>query len=210
MAYDDENLIALSCIQHYAYCKRQCSLIHIEGIWIENVFTAEGRIMHEKVHEENSKTAGGVKTETSVPVRSYVLGFIGKADVIEYCKNDKGEKLVTPIEYKRGKSKLDNCDRIQLCAQAICLEEMMNCKIKKGFIFYGKTRRREEIVFVDELRKETIKLAEEIHEFIKAGVTSKAEYEENKCDRCSFLSYCMPKSMQKAVPADKYLQEEVE
>lgn len=212
MVYDDEDLIALSGIQHYSYCKRQCALIHIESIWFENVFTAEGRIMHENVHEGKSKklsTRAGSWIETGVPIRSYKLGLIGKADVIEYSKNDKVVEIVTPIEYKRGKTKIDNCDRIQLCAQAICLEEMMNCKIEKGYIFYGKTRRREEVFFNDELRKETMISAEEIHEFIKKGLTPKAEYEKNKCDRCSFLNYCMPKRLQKAVSADKYFQETV-
>ncbi|MFH1824160.1 MAG: CRISPR-associated protein Cas4 [Candidatus Firestonebacteria bacterium] len=210
MIYDDEDLLALSGIQHYSYCKRQCAFIHIESIWFENVFTAEGRIMHENVHKGKSKHDSDVKIETDVPIRSYDLGLIGKADVIEYSKNDKGVDLVTPIEYKRGKTKTDNCDRIQLCAQAICLEEMMNCKIEKGYIFYGRTRRREEVFFSDELRKETTRLAVELHEFIKKGFTSKAEYEENKCDRCSFLNYCMPKKLQKAVSADKYFQKMME
>ena len=196
MPYAENDLIQLSALQHFVFCKRQCALIHIEQLWSENVLTAEGRIMHDKVDTANRESRGNIRIEYGVPMRSLKLGLIGKADVVEFHKH--GEKWIPfPVEYKRGKSKLDNCDRVQLCAQAICLEEMMNIEIPDGALFYGQTRRREDVKFDSPLRKETEEAARRLHELIAPGITPKAEYSK-KCERCSLVDLCLPKVSSKA------------
>lgn len=199
----------LSALQHFTYCPRQCALIHIEQIWTENLFTAEGRIMHEKADTANRESRGKVRIDYGVPLRSLKLGLIGKADVVEFHKMDDGMWQPFPVEYKRGKPKMDNCDRVQLCAQAICLEEMLNVEIKKGALFYGQTRRREDVVFDTALRQETEETARKVHELIKSGITPKAEYSK-KCERCSLLEVCMPKTCGKARSVSKYLLSAIE
>jgi len=200
----EDDLIQLSALQHFIYCTRQCALIHIEQMWSENVFTAEGRIMHEKVDTDRYESRGNVRIEYGVPMRSLRLGLIGKADVVEFHRADNGKWLPFPVEYKRGKPKADNCDRVQLCAQAICLEEMLNLEIREGALFYGQTRRREDVVFDQGLRMETEDIARKVHELIASGITPKPEYSK-KCEQCSLLNLCMPKTCGKAKSASNYL-----
>lgn len=194
--YTEDDLIQLSALQHIVFCERQCALIHIEQIWSENLFTAEGRIMHDKADSNKFESRGNIRIDYSVPLRSLRLGLIGKADVVEFHKH--GEKWIPfPVEYKRGKSKLDNCDRVQLCAQAICLEEMLDVEILEGALFYGQTRRREDVVFDEKLRLETEDTARKVHELIESGITPKAEYSA-KCKKCSLVELCLPKVSSKA------------
>lgn len=196
MNYGIDDLISLSALNHYLYCPRRCALIHIEQIWSENIFTAEGRIMHDKVDTANRESRGTIRIEYGVPMRSLRLGLIGKADMVEFHK--QGDKwLPFPVEYKRGKPKMDDCDKVQLCAQALCLEEMMNVEIENGALFYGRTHRREEVVFDDKLRLETEDAAKKVHELIESGMTPKAEYSK-KCKKCSLLELCMPRVSRKA------------
>lgn len=195
--FKEEDLIQLSALQHFMYCKRQCALIHVEQAWSENLFTAEGRIMHDKADSNAAESRRDIRIEYSVPLRSLKLGLIGKADVVEFHRQDDGKWLPFPVEYKRGKPKLDDCDRVQLCAQAICLEEMLNVKIREGALFYGQTRRREAVIFDDRLRGETEDAARKARELIEAGITPGAEYSK-KCKQCSLLNLCMPK-MKKSV-----------
>ena len=202
--YTEDDLIQLSALQHFVYCERQCALIHIEQVWSENLFTAEGRVMHEKADSNKFESRGNVRIDYSVPMRSLRLGLIGKADVVEYHKMDNKVWLPFPIEYKRGKPKMDDCDKVQLCAQAICLEEMHNVEVREGALFYGQTRRREDVVFDDRLRAETEDISRRVHELIAAGVTTKAEY-ARKCEKCSLLELCMPKTCGKPRSASKYL-----
>ncbi|GBC63960.1 CRISPR-associated protein Cas4 [Desulfonema ishimotonii] len=187
--YTESDLLPLSGLQHILFCKRQCALIHIEQAWAENLFTAEGRIMHEKVHSESHETRKGVRTEFSVPLRSFRLGLIGVADVVEFEKNS-----VTPIEYKRGRSKKESWDRVQLCAQAMCLEEMLDTDITEGALFYGKTRRRQNIVFDEALRRETEETARRFHELVGTRQTPPPEYTA-RCESCSFVDACMPRKI---------------
>lgn len=203
--YTEDDLIQLSSLQHFIYCERQCALIHIEQIWTENLFTAEGRIMHEKADSNKFESRGNVRIDYSVPLRSLKLGLIGKADVVEFHK--QGDKWIPfPVEYKRGKPKIDDCDKVQLCAQAICLEEMLKVEIPEGALFYGQTRRRENVVFDEKLRLETEDTAKKVHELIELGITPKAEYSK-KCNKCSLLELCMPKVSNKA---SKYLAKIIE
>ena len=194
--YEIDDLIFLSALNHYLYCPRRCALIHIEQLWNENLFTAEGRIMHDKVDTQNRESRGNVRIEYGVPIRSLRLGLIGKADVVEFHRMDDGTWMPFPVEYKRGKPKMDDCDKVQLCAQAICLEEMLNVEIKKGALYYGRTRRREDVVFDEKLRRETENAARKVHDLIESGTTPKPEYSK-KCKKCSLYELCMPKVSRK-------------
>jgi CRISPR-associated exonuclease Cas4 len=204
--YSEDDLIMLSAIQHLVFCERQCALIHIEQLWDENLFTAEGRIMHDKVDTANRESRGDVRIEYGVPMRSLRLGLIGKADVVEFHRKDDGMWMPFPVEYKRGKPKMDDCDKVQLCAQAICLEEMLNVEIKNGALYYGRTRRREDVFFDNKLRRETEDAAKKVHALIESGMTPKADYSK-KCKKCSLYEQCMPKISSKV---SNYLMKAVE
>ena len=194
--YTEDELIQLSALQHLVFCERQCALIHIEQLWSENLFTAEGRIMHDKVDTANKESRGNIRIEYGVPMRSLRLGLIGKADVVEFHRN--GDKWTPfPVEYKRGKPKGGNCDKVQLCAQALCLEEMLNVEIPEGSLFYGQTRRREDVTFDEKLRRETEEAAKKVHGLIESGITPKAECSA-KCKKCSLVELCLPKASSKA------------
>lgn len=192
MHYTEDDLIPLSALQHILFCERQCALIHIEQVWVENLFTAQGRIMHERVDRTGRESRRDVRLEYGVPLRSLRLGVIGKADMIEFHRRDGGIWLPFPVEYKRGKPKKDNWDRVQLCAQAICLEEMLGVDIPEGALFYGKQRRRQAVVFDDELRGITTDIAIRLHTLIDGGTTPPAVYEK-KCDTCSLIEVCLPR-----------------
>ncbi|KFO67983.1 CRISPR-associated protein Cas4 [Smithella sp. SCADC] len=200
-----DDLIQLSALQHYAFCSRQCALIHVEQVWSENRLTAEGRIMHEHVHDEGDESRGDVRIERGASLRSLRLGLIGKADVIEYHRQADGTWQAFPVEYKRGKPKPDHSDKIQLCAQAICLEEMLNVSIPAGALFYGKTRRRLDVDFDEALRQETEAAAIKTHELIDAGITPAPVYAK-RCESCSLMAECMPKTIQKKRTVESYLK----
>ena len=202
--YTEDDLLPLSALQHLIFCERQCALIHIEQAWSENLFTAEGRIMHERVHEEGSESRGAIRIERGVPLRSLRLGLIGKADVVEFHRQTDGSWLPFPVEYKRGKPKKDDSDRVQLCAQSLCLEEMLGVGMQKGALFYGKNRRRAEVVFDDVLRKTTEEAAVRLHELIASGQTPKPVYAK-KCDSCSLVGMCLPKTVGKRRSVQRYL-----
>jgi CRISPR-associated exonuclease Cas4 len=187
--YSEDELLPISALQHLLYCERQCALIHIERVWEENLFTAEGRILHDKVDSGENSVRAGRRIARSLPLRSLALGLSGIADVVEF---GPGRTEVFPVEYKRGRSKAADWDRVQLCAQAMCLEEMLDVVITEGALFYGKTRRRERGDFDDELRAETRKAAERLHRLIEARRTPPAVYSA-KCDACSLFHACMPK-----------------
>ena len=204
----EEDFLPLSALVQFLWCQRRCALIHIEQTWDENMFTAEGRVMHERAHEERFEMRNGVRIERGVPLRSEKLGLNGKADVVEFRKNELGVWLPFPLEYKHGKPKENNCDKVQLCAQALCLEEMLNIKIPCGAIFYGKTRHRLDVIFDEALRKETEDTAHRVHEFIKAGETPKPVYTK-KCESCSLMQVCMPKAIGQSKKINEYLQDAI-
>ncbi|MBI4743580.1 MAG: CRISPR-associated protein Cas4 [Actinobacteria bacterium] len=206
--YKDDDFLQLSALQHFVFCQRQCALIHIEQTWFENLFTAEGRIMHDKVHEEKTEIRKDVKIERGIPLRSNELGLNGKTDIVEFHKDKSGRWIPFPVEYKRGKPKQDNSDKVQLCAQALCLEEMLNVHVSAGAIFYGKTRHRFDVEFNESLRQETKDTAGRLHIFIKEGKTPKAVYAP-KCDSCSFFDVCMPKIVGRNLSVEKYLEEQI-
>jgi len=208
--YTEDDFIPLSALQHLIFCERQCALIHIEQAWAENLFTAEGKIMHERVHEADRQSRGKVRIEYSMWLRSLRLGLIGKADVVEFYRRPALQKagpaewIPFPVEYKRGKPKKDNCDKVQLCAQALCLEEMLNVEVPCGALFYGKKRRRTDVVFDSALRQQTEDTAMRLHELIASGRTPKPVYMK-KCDSCSLAKICLPKTIERKRSVKRYL-----
>jgi CRISPR-associated exonuclease Cas4 len=193
------DLLPISALQHLLYCERQCALIHLEQVWAENQFTVEGNVMHEKAHDGPDETKAGVRLVRGLPVKSEALGLSGQCDVVEF----HADGVVLPIEYKRGKPKAHRADEVQLCAQALCLEEMLNMAIPEGRLFYGQTRRRMDVGFDEELRTLTATTARRLHELINSRETPPAAYETRKCDACSLIGLCMPQAMrfQKGVAA---------
>lgn len=191
--YSEDDYIQLAALQHFIFCPRQCALIHVEQLWEENRLTAEGRVTHERVHDEGVEKRKGVNIERGVSLCSKQLGLIGKADIVEFRHTSAGTE-VFPVEYKHGKPKVDDCDKVQLCAQAICLEEMLGGKIERGAIFYGKIRRRLDVEFDCALRKVTSDTARRLHGLIKSGKTPPPEYAK-RCENCSLVDMCMPKAM---------------
>jgi CRISPR-associated exonuclease Cas4 len=208
MSYTEDDLIPLSALQHVVFCERQCALIHVEQVWDENLFTAQGRIMHDRAHEGSRESRGDIRIERGVPLRSLKLGLIGKADVVEFHRTDEDEWQPFPVEYKRGKPKVDDCDKVQLCAQAMCLEEMLDVKVPSGALFYGKTRHRLVVSIDHALREETEKAVRKAREMIRKGVTPQANYTK-KCKSCSLQVHCMPK-LQKKRSVKTYLTRMVE
>jgi CRISPR-associated exonuclease Cas4 len=202
--FSEDDFIMISALQHYAFCERQCALIHIEQIWDENRATAEGRIMHERVHDQDGESRGEVRIEYGLPLRSLRLGLVGKADVVEFHRLEKGGWQPFPVEYKRGKPKVDHCDLIQLCAQALCLEEMLSFSIPAGAIFYGRTRRRLDVSFDDSLRTETEDAVKKARALIASGITPPPVYEK-RCESCSLMAQCLPKTIQKRRSVKTYL-----
>ena len=197
--FTEDDLIPISALQHYVFCPRQWGLIHIEQLWSENRLTAEGRILHDKTHEPQEENRPGIRIVRTLRLGSYRLGITGQADVVEFHRADSGIKLEdiegfwksVPVEYKRGKPKIDICDEVQICAQAMCLEEMLKTDIAQGFIFYGKPRKRQQVDFTDTLRKQTKMIIEELHKLTAERVTPKAKYGK-KCKSCSLFEVCLP------------------
>ena len=218
--YTDESLLPLSGLQHFAFCTRQWALIHIERQWDENVRTVEGRHLHEKVHSGlHSEAQGEVIVARSVPLVSYELGLYGVADIIEYHRATEADGVVLhnrdgywrphPVEYKRGRPKHDDRDEVQLCAQAMCLEEMLDTEIREGSFFYGQTRRRTLIKFSAALRKRVVRLAREMHEMFSVGVTPPAPPGVN-CKLCSLRDICVPKLTRSKKNVRAYVRKQLE
>lgn len=201
--YPEDDLLPISALQHLLFCPRQCALIHIEQAWNENLFTAQGRILHEKVHGETAERRRDVRVEYGMPLRSLRLGMVGKADVVEFHRVTGVAWQPFPVEYKRGRKKPDNRDNVQLCAQALCLEEMLRVSIPRGAIYYGKERHRTDVEFDEALRNETEETAARLRRLIDSGKTPPPVYEE-KCDACSLLGVCLPKTLEKRKSVSQY------
>ena len=204
MKYSEEDYLPLSGIQHFAFCRRQWALIHIENQWAENERTVDGIIMHEKAHSGDAESRGDAVIMRAVRVFSATLGVSGECDVVEFHRNADGISLnghdglwqPYPVEYKRGKPKEHNADEMQLCAQAMCLEEMLCCTIPCGALFYGEPRRRTEVEFTPELRRAVEDSLNEMHDYYKRGYTPKAKPHKG-CSACSLKEICLPKMVQR-------------
>lgn len=201
MTYDDDNILSISGIQHFAFCRRQWALIHIEQQWEENLLTVSGEIMHNKAHNNTfSETRGGVITSRGMQVVSYELGIYGVCDVVEFIPsengaviyNKKGKYSIIPVEYKHGRPKETDADILQVAAQAMCLEDMFCTKIEELHLFYGETRHREKIPFTEEIRTKVRGTVEEMHQLYSRRYTPKVKQNKN-CKACSLKSICLPK-----------------
>lgn len=215
--FTDDQLIPISALQHWIYCRRQCGLIHLEQAWAENRLTAEGRTLHEKVHESDSENRPGVRIVRGLRLVSYTLGLVGQADVVEFRRGDSGIELQRalglwrpfPVEYKRGKPKKNDSDKIQLCAQALCLEEMLQAEIPAGAFFYGKPHRRTDVEFDASLREKTRQTADALHALFDSRKTPTVRYSK-KCENCSLYLQCMPKTTGLNKRIDFYLSKAFE
>lgn len=216
--YSEDELLMISGIQHFSYCKRQWALIHVENQWERNVYTVRGDIVHEKVDDPFIlETRGDLIVSRSVPIISWELGFYGIADLIEFNKSETGVVIqgkegyfnILPVEYKVGKPKERLYDEIQLCLQALCLEEMYGTKIEEGGMYYAKIRRRMKVHFDSRLRKYTRDIVAEMHKLISENVTPKENY-GLKCDHCSLYNICLPKVISKRKSVSSYIRECIE
>jgi CRISPR-associated exonuclease Cas4 len=216
--YGDDELLMLSGIQHFAFCERQWALIHIEQQWSENVLTVEGHHLHEKADDPFAKeNRGDTSILRSLTLVSRKLGLNGIADVVELIKADvsdasgveisgkTGKWLLLPVEYKRGKPKPDERDEVQLCAQAVCLEEMYKTKIDKGYLYYGETRHRHEVQFTDTLRQLVVKYTNRMHELFSKGITPAPVFKPH-CKSCSLKDICLPSSLADQSSVSEYLK----
>lgn len=215
--YTSDELLPLSGIQHFLFCRRQWALIHVERQWQENALTAEGRIMHKRADDPFfTESRNGVIIARSVPIASYQLGLSGVCDVVEFTESPEGIALpkreglflAAPVEYKRGKPKREPTDEAQLCAQAICLEEMLSVAIPFGYLYYGETRHRVQVELTAELRELVRRMAEEMHGYFQRGYTPRVKPFKG-CRSCSLADICLPVLQEKVVPASKYIQQQI-
>lgn len=217
MEYKEEDFLQLSGLQHFAFCRRQWALIHIEQQWAENLRTTEGRILHEKAHDASQREKRGDLIITrDMRVYSAKLGVSGNCDVVEFHKSSEGIDIPGvegiwqphPVEYKRGTPKISDADRLQLCAQAICLEEMLCCDIPEASMFYGEVRRREAVVLDEEIRTRVRLMLAEMHELYRRGHTPKVKPSKS-CNACSLRELCVPK-LSRNRSASNYIQKSLE
>ena len=189
--------IALSALQHYAYCPRQCALIHVEQTWTENVYTERGNRLHTRADEPEWELLEGVRVERALPLYSDALGLVGRADVVEFLTDG----TPFPVEYKSGKRKRAPdpatadlhrlCDDVQLCAQALCLEEMLKVRIPRGAVYHAASKRRREVEVNASLRERTLEVIGAVRAMLEAKTTP-APVNDWRCTHCSLREACMP------------------
>jgi len=205
----DSDLLPISALQHYLYCPRQCALIHLEQQWKENMFTAEGRLLHERVDRPGDARRGTVRTMTALPIAHTVLNIGGVADVVEFHSTPEGERAY-PVEYKRGKPKAHRADEVQLCAQALCLETMFGHPIPEGALYYGRTRRRKVVTMNEELRALTHTVIAGLSAMWAAQRTPIVTYERRRCDACSLVEICQPRLLGRPTTVGSWLRHQLE
>jgi len=216
--YTDDELLLLSGIQHFRFCKRQWALIHVEQQWQENLRTQQGHFVHERVDDPFlNESRGDIFISRASPLVSYTLGLTGIADVIEYTRSDTGIEIpdreglwkMKPVEYKRGKPKIDERDEVQLCAQVMCLEEMSGVRIDEAAFYYHEIHRRQHLKITDELRRLVSLLAAEMHEVFRTGTTPDAMTGKH-CSLCSLVDLCVPNLTKKRSPVRSYIGRHVD
>ncbi len=216
--YSPDELLPLSGIQHFCFCRRQWALIHIERQWEDNLLTAEGKVLHTRVDDPLfSEIREGVIITRSMPVASYRLGLYGVCDVVEFHPSSQGISIPgrkgifqpVSVEYKRGKEKRDHSDEVQLCAQTICLEEMLAVSIPKGYFYYGETRHRLELEMTNEIRELVFNMTQEMHAYFERGYTPRVK-PSKACRSCSLEGICMPSLQGDVISASKYIQMHVD
>ncbi|MBR5094361.1 MAG: CRISPR-associated protein Cas4 [Oscillospiraceae bacterium] len=200
MSFREDDFLQLSGLQHFAFCRRQWALIHLEQQWRDNARTVEGDILHERAHDERAvERRGDTIVMRGLRIASAELGISGACDVVEFHRDRDGAKLSGeegswrpyPVEYKRGVTKIGDEDRLQLCAQAMCLEEMLGCSVPEGALYYGETRRRERVPLGPELREQVRRMLEEMHDYHRRGHTPKVKPGKH-CNACSLKEICLP------------------
>ncbi len=217
MDYKEEDFLQLSGLQHFRFCRRQWALIHIENLWSENLRTVEGELLHQRAHNAAQRESrGNLLITRDMRVFSATLGISGACDVVEFHKSGSGIPLPGkdgtyqpyPVEYNRGSPRSDDANHLQLCAQAMCLEEMLCCDIPEGALYYGETRHREKVDFTEELRQQVKAALQEMHQLYQRQYTPKVRPSKS-CNACSLKELCLPKLMQKKSVAG-YLQQHLE
>ena len=217
MIYREKDFLQLSGLQHFAFCRRQWALIHIEQQWRENLRTVEGDLLHRRAHDEQARERrGDILILRGLSVASAALGISGKCDVVEFradpggisLRGEEGLWVPFPVEYKRGSPKPHRADELQLCAQAMCLEEMLCCTVSEGAIFYGETRRRTSVSFSRELREQVKAMLEEMHQLYRRGYTPKVR-RSRSCNACSLKELCLP-ALMKENDVNAYLRQAME
>lgn len=198
--YEEDDWLQLSGIQHFEFCQRQWALAYIELQWQENLRTVEGRLMHEKAHDPSAaEKRGDIIISRAMPVHSREMGVSGECDIVEFHQSSEGISItgregrfdVVPVEYKRGEPKKDDVDILQLTAQALCLEEMLCCRIAVGYLYYGETRRRKKIEFDEDIRDKTKDIFQGMHKYYDRRYTPKAK-RTRSCNACSLKDICLP------------------
>lgn len=217
MMYDDDNILSISGIQHFVFCRRQWALIHLEQQWAENLLTVSGEIMHQRAHDNSfTETRSGIITSRGMQVVSYELGIYGVCDVVEFIPSESGAAIhgksgrykIIPVEYKHGEPKEIDADILQVAAQALCLENMFCTKIDELNIFYGKTKHRQRIEFSDEIRNRLIEVIDEIHLLYERRYTPRVKQNKN-CRACSLKNLCLPR-LTKIKSVNKYVSDMLE
>lgn len=230
--FTDDQLLPISALQHLVFCERQCALIHLERMWSENSLTAEGQLLHRKTNKGRDETHSGNRIVRSIDLVSRRLGLIGKSDVVEFrppdgitpvaalnivAKNNEQNRFshwqIIPIEYKRGKPKTNpiwgDCDRVQLCAQVLCLEEMLEVTIEQGQLFYGEKRRRLDIAIDRSLRDRTESCVLQLHQLL-SGTKLPLAVNDRRCKRCSLIETCMPEQTHSPTKASRWILKQLE
>ena len=215
--YLPDELLPLSGIQHFCFCRRQWALIHVERQWQENALTVQGKLMHQRADDPTfSELRNGVVIARSMPVASYRLGLTGVCDVVEFrpyeegisIPNREGKFQPVPVEYKHGKPKRDQSDAAQVCAQAICLEEMLCVHIPTGYLYYGETRHRIEVEMTDTLRQFVLDMSAEMHTYFSRGYTPQVR-PSKACKACSLEDVCLPALQKRATTASQYILDQI-
>lgn len=187
MLWKDDDLVPISALQHYAYCPRQCALIHVEQVWDENIYTLRGRRAHDSVDIPHGMLSDGVRVEYALPIWSETLGLVGRADVVEF----EPDGTPFPVEHKVGKRKIRRADEIQLCAQGLCLEEMFKHPVPHGALYYRGSRRRRKVTFDESLRSEVLRITEATRTLLQQQRLPPPLADE-RCPSCSLIETCMP------------------
>jgi CRISPR-associated exonuclease Cas4 len=192
--FDENELLPISSLQHALFCERQFSLIHLEGLWRDNRYTIEGNILHERVDSIHHESRGAFYQEFSMMVHSFAVGLVGICDLVEFeYSSDKKILSILPVEEKRGRKKQTDVDRVQLCAQAICLTEMTGIEIPMGQIYYLQNHRRIDVMFDAALREKTLSLVQRCQDILAGTASPLAVYNQKRCDNCSLVELCCPK-----------------
>lgn len=208
--FTEDDLLPISGLQHVVFCDRQAALIHVERLWTENEHTVAGQHLHERAHESGGESRRDVRVARAMHLRSFELGLAGVADVVEFHRTDEGARLATrggcwrpfPVEYKKGKPKRHRADEVQLCAQAVCLEEMFGVRVAEGALYYGRTRRRVVVEIDGRLRDLMREAAAAFRAIVSQRVTPAAKWAP-KCRQCSLIEDCRPRAAEKS--ARRYL-----